>query len=55
MNKYFLFALLLFAANNSLLAQNNADTYLVSGKDMSSQMKYIHSRGGKILSITEVM
>ncbi len=30
-------------------------TYLVSGKDMSSQMKYIHSRGGKILSITEVM
>ena len=31
MNKYFLFALLLFAANNSLLAQNNADTYFVSG------------------------
>jgi phycoerythrin-associated linker protein len=31
------------------------NTYLVSGKDMSSQMKYIHSRGGKILSITEVM
>ncbi|MBT7850577.1 MAG: TonB-dependent receptor [Formosa sp.] len=31
MNKYFLFALLLFAANNSLLAQNNTDTYLVSG------------------------
>ena len=30
-------------------------TYLVSGKDMSSQMKYIHARGGKILSITEVM
>ena len=30
-------------------------TYLVSGKDMSSQMKYIHARGGKIVSITEVM
>tara|TARA_B100000085_G_scaffold245256_1_gene238297 strand:- start:1172 stop:2818 length:1647 start_codon:yes stop_codon:yes gene_type:complete len=31
------------------------NTYLVSGKDMSSQMKYIHARGGKIVSITEVM
>ncbi|HJN36384.1 MAG: phycobilisome rod-core linker polypeptide [Prochlorococcus sp.] len=30
-------------------------SYLVSGKDMSSQMKYIHARGGRILSITEVM
>tara|TARA_Y100000385_G_scaffold291523_1_gene370040 strand:- start:7885 stop:9603 length:1719 start_codon:yes stop_codon:yes gene_type:complete len=30
-------------------------SYLVSGKDMSSQMKYIHSRGGRIVSITEVM
>ncbi len=29
--------------------------YLVSGKDMSSQLKYIHSRGGRIISITEVM
>ena len=29
--------------------------YLVSGKDMSSQLKYIHSRGGRIVSITEVM
>ncbi|BEV36096.1 phycobilisome rod-core linker polypeptide [Synechococcus sp. M16CYN] len=29
--------------------------YLVSGKDMSSQMKYIHARGGKIIAITEVM
>jgi len=31
------------------------NTYLVSGKDMSSQMRYIHARGGKIVSITEVM
>lgn len=31
------------------------NTYLVSSKDMSSQMKYIHARGGKIVSITEVM
>ena len=30
-------------------------SYLVSGKDMSTQMKYIHSRGGRIVSITEVM
>jgi len=30
-------------------------SYLVSGKDMSSQMKYIHARGGRIVSITEVM
>ena len=30
-------------------------SYLVSGKDMSSQMKYIHARGGRIISITEVM
>jgi phycoerythrin-associated linker protein len=31
------------------------NTYLVSGKDMSSQMKYIHARGGRIVSIAEVM
>ena len=31
------------------------NSYVVSGKDMSSQMKYIHARGGKIVSITEVM
>ena len=30
-------------------------SYLVSGKDISSQLKYIHSRGGRIASITEVM
>jgi len=30
-------------------------SYLVSGKDMSSQLKYIHNRGGRIVSITEVM
>ena len=30
-------------------------SYLVSGKDMSSQLKYIHARGGRIVSITEVM
>jgi len=30
-------------------------SYLVSGKDMSSQLKYIHTRGGRIVSITEVM
>ena len=30
-------------------------SYLVSGKDMSSQLKYIHGRGGRIVSITEVM
>ena len=30
-------------------------SYLVSGQDMSSQMKYIHARGGRIVSITEVM
>lgn len=30
-------------------------SYLVSGKDMTSQMKYIHRRGGRIVSITEVM
>ena len=30
-------------------------SYLVSGKDMSSQLKYIHTRRGRIVSITEVM
>ena len=35
--------------------RTSGNTYLVSGKDMSSQMKYIHARGGKIVSITEVM
>ncbi|CAK22928.1 phycobilisome rod-core linker polypeptide [Synechococcus sp. CS-197] len=30
-------------------------SYLVSGKDMTSQLKYIHARGGRIVSITEVM
>ncbi len=30
-------------------------SYLVSGKDMSSQMQYIHRRGGRIVSITEVL
>ena len=41
------------AARNRQRTAGN--TYLVSGKDMSSQMKYIHARGGKIVSITEVM
>ena len=35
--------------------RTSGSTYLVSGKDMSSQIKYIHARGGKIVSITEVM
>jgi phycoerythrin-associated linker protein len=44
------------AAQTARSRQRTAgNTYLVSGKDMSSQMKYIHSRGGKIVSITEVM
>jgi len=44
------------AAQTARTRQRRANsTYLVSGKDMSSQMKYIHARGGKILSITEVM
>ena len=44
------------AAQTARSRQRTAgSTYLVSGKDMSSQMKYIHSRGGKIVSITEVM
>jgi len=30
-------------------------TYIVSGKDMSTQIKYILSRGGRIASITEIM
>ena len=30
-------------------------TYLVSGKDMTSQLGYVHRRGGRILSITEVL
>lgn len=30
-------------------------TYVVSGKDMSTQIKYILSRGGRIASITEIM
>jgi phycoerythrin-associated linker protein len=30
-------------------------SYLVSGKDMTSQMRYIHRRGGRIASITEVV
>jgi len=30
-------------------------SYLVSGKDMTSQLGYIHRRGGRIVSITEVM
>ena len=30
-------------------------SYLVNGKDMTSQMKYIHARGGRIVSICEVM
>ena len=34
---------------------HSRNSYVVSGKDMSSQMKYIHARGGKIVSITEVM
>lgn len=29
-------------------------SYIVSGKDMSTQLKYIHARGGKISSITEI-
>jgi len=29
-------------------------SYLVSGKDMTSQLSYIHRRGGRITSITEV-
>ena len=44
------------AAQSARTRQRTAgNTYLVSGKDMSSQMKYIHARGGKIVSITEVM
>ena len=44
------------AAQTARSRQRTANsTYLVSGKDMSSQMKYIHARGGKIVSITEVM
>lgn len=44
------------AAQSARTRQRRSNnTYLVSGKDMSSQMKYIHARGGKILSITEVM
>ncbi|OUW46429.1 MAG: phycobilisome linker polypeptide [Synechococcus sp. TMED187] len=44
------------AAQSARTRQRTAgSTYLVSGKDMSSQMKYIHARGGKIVSITEVM
>ncbi len=44
------------AAQTARSRQRTANsTYLVSGKDMSAQMKYIHSRGGKILSVTEVM
>ena len=30
-------------------------TYLVSGKDITSQLGYVHRRGGRILSITEVL
>ena len=30
-------------------------SYLVSGKDMTSQLGYIHRRGGRIVSITEVI
>ncbi|MFS6819464.1 hypothetical protein AAF134_09970 [Synechococcus lacustris Tous-12m] len=30
-------------------------SYLVSGKDITSQLSYIHRRGGKIESITEVI
>jgi phycoerythrin-associated linker protein len=29
-------------------------SYLVSGKDMTTQLAYIHRRGGRIISITEV-
>ena len=44
------------AAQTARSRQRTANsTYLVSGKDMSAQMKYIHSRGGRILSVTEVM
>jgi len=44
------------AAQTARSRQRTANsTYLVSGKDMSSQMKYIRARGGKIVSITEVM
>jgi phycoerythrin-associated linker protein len=44
------------AAQTARSRQRTANsTYLVSGKDMSSQMKYIHARGGRILSVTEVM
>ncbi|MDA1246621.1 MAG: phycobilisome rod-core linker polypeptide [Cyanobacteria bacterium] len=30
-------------------------SYIVSGKDMSTQLKYIHARGGKISSIAEIL
>ena len=30
-------------------------SYLVSGKDMTSQLGYVHRRGGRIVSITEVV
>jgi phycoerythrin-associated linker protein len=30
-------------------------SYLVSGKDITSQLGYVHRRGGRILSITEVL
>jgi phycoerythrin-associated linker protein len=44
------------AAQTARSRQRTANsTYLVSGKDMSAQMKYIHARGGRVISITEVM
>jgi phycoerythrin-associated linker protein len=49
------FRIVVNAQSRNARQRSANSTYLVSGKDMSSQMKYIHARGGKIVSITEVM
>ena len=49
------FRIVVKAQKPALRQRSSNSTYLVSSKDMSSQIKYIHARGGRIASITEVM
>ena len=49
------FRIVVKAQKPGLRQRSSNSTYLVTSKDMSSQIKYIHARGGRIASITEVM
>ena len=49
------FRIVVKAQKPGLRQRSSNSTYLVTSKGMSSQIKYIHARGGRIASITEVM